>query len=267
MKTKKFFLHFLTRLAAFGTLLICLALAVSACTGTPAGQPAQPNDPQQTAVLPTGAPQPDGGAANLPNPASVYCEQNGGRLEIRSDANGGQFGVCVFPGGFECDEWAFFRKECTPWQFGPAPALALTNLYQNPAFGFSLGYPENWSIQEEAAEYVRLSREGYTLFIGFWKTGTERPLFRSGMPSGNFYERGAHTMLGVPLLRRFLEDEGKIKLVDYGSDMAFNGLQLVIWLDAQDEPPQTYRQRDIPLSIIQEAEAILASLAQQPSGM
>jgi len=87
------------------------------------------------------------------------------------------------------------------------------------------------------------------------------------MPSGNFYERGAYTLLGEPLLRRFLEDEGKIKLVDYGSDLAFDGLQLAIWLDAQDQPPQTYRQRDIPLSIIQEAEAILASLAQQPSGM
>jgi eight-cysteine-cluster-containing protein len=48
----------------------------------------------------------------LPNPASVYCEQHGGTLEIRTDASGGQYGVCVFPDGTECEEWAFFRGEC-----------------------------------------------------------------------------------------------------------------------------------------------------------
>jgi putative hemolysin len=50
----------------------------------------------------------------LPNPASVYCEQNGGNLEIRQDSAGGQYGVCVFPDGSECDEWAYFRGECSP---------------------------------------------------------------------------------------------------------------------------------------------------------
>lgn len=48
----------------------------------------------------------------LANPASVYCQQQGGRLEIRTDATGGQQGICLFPGGKECEEWAFFRGEC-----------------------------------------------------------------------------------------------------------------------------------------------------------
>jgi putative hemolysin len=52
--------------------------------------------------------------AGLPNPASVFCEQNGGRLEIRTGADGGQSGACVFPDGSECDEWADFRGECKP---------------------------------------------------------------------------------------------------------------------------------------------------------
>ncbi len=51
--------------------------------------------------------------ANLPNPASVYCTDNGGTLEIRQ-GDGGEVGICVFPGGAECDEWAFFRGECKP---------------------------------------------------------------------------------------------------------------------------------------------------------
>jgi putative hemolysin len=50
----------------------------------------------------------------MPNPASVYCEENGGKLEIRTDASGAQAGVCVFPNGSECDEWAYYRKECAP---------------------------------------------------------------------------------------------------------------------------------------------------------
>ena len=52
--------------------------------------------------------------AELPNPASVYCEEQGYRVEIRTDDEGNQHGVCVFPDGSECDEWAFFRGECGP---------------------------------------------------------------------------------------------------------------------------------------------------------
>lgn len=51
---------------------------------------------------------------SLPNPASVYCEQNGGKLELRQDATGGVAGVCVFPDGSECDEWLYYRGECKP---------------------------------------------------------------------------------------------------------------------------------------------------------
>ena len=49
----------------------------------------------------------------MPNPASVYCEQQGYRVEIRTAEDGSQSGVCVFPEG-ECDEWAYFRGECSP---------------------------------------------------------------------------------------------------------------------------------------------------------
>lgn len=50
--------------------------------------------------------------ANMPNPASVYCEQNGNKLEIVTAVDGSQSGVCVFPEGSTCDEWAYFRGEC-----------------------------------------------------------------------------------------------------------------------------------------------------------
>jgi putative hemolysin len=50
---------------------------------------------------------------SLANPASVYCEENGGTLEIREGAEG-QVGYCVFSDGSECEEWAYFRGECSP---------------------------------------------------------------------------------------------------------------------------------------------------------
>ncbi|MDD5171684.1 MAG: DUF333 domain-containing protein [Candidatus ainarchaeum sp.] len=48
----------------------------------------------------------------IPNPASVYCENNSGVLEIKTDSTGAQYGICKLPGGVECEEWAFFRGEC-----------------------------------------------------------------------------------------------------------------------------------------------------------
>jgi putative hemolysin len=62
--------------------------------------------------------------AGMPNPASVYCTQNGNKLEIRTAADGSQSGVCVFPDGSACDEWAYFRGECGPaGEIKPTPAM------------------------------------------------------------------------------------------------------------------------------------------------
>ncbi|NOX63807.1 MAG: DUF333 domain-containing protein [Chloroflexi bacterium] len=52
----------------------------------------------------------------LPNPASQYCVENGGELEMRKADDGGEIGICKFPDGSECEEWAFFRGECAPGQ-------------------------------------------------------------------------------------------------------------------------------------------------------
>jgi putative hemolysin len=63
--------------------------------------------------------------AGLPNPASVNCEQNGNKLEIRTAADGSQSGICIFPDGSSCEEWAYFRGECGETdQINPTPAIA-----------------------------------------------------------------------------------------------------------------------------------------------
>ncbi len=60
------------------------------------------------------APAPTATPASIANPASAYCVQHGGTSEIRTAEDGSQSGVCLFPGGSKCEEWAFFRGECAP---------------------------------------------------------------------------------------------------------------------------------------------------------
>ncbi len=64
--------------------------------------------------------------AGMPNPASVYCTQNGNKLEIRTADDGSQSGMCVFSDGSTCDEWAYYRRECGPAaQKSPTPAMTV----------------------------------------------------------------------------------------------------------------------------------------------
>ena len=49
--------------------------------------------------------------SQLPNPASVYCEEQGGTSETRTAEDGSAYGMCVFPDGSEYDEWALYRGE------------------------------------------------------------------------------------------------------------------------------------------------------------
>lgn len=45
----------------------------------------------------------------VPNPASVYCEEQGGEVVIVTAADGSQSGRCRLPNGTEVDEWEYYR--------------------------------------------------------------------------------------------------------------------------------------------------------------
>lgn len=79
-------------------LVIMATLGLSACGGEPS--PVPTTDVFESPV-------------ELANPASQYCVDQGGRLEIRDEA-AGQTGYCIFEDGSECEEWAFYRGECEP---------------------------------------------------------------------------------------------------------------------------------------------------------
>jgi|GEM_PF-3168026 len=55
---------------------------------------------------------PEQGAVDMPNmanPASVFCEEQGGSVKIVDTAEG-QIGMCVMPDGSEIEEWELFNK-------------------------------------------------------------------------------------------------------------------------------------------------------------
>jgi len=108
-------------------------------------------------------PTPAASEAGLPNPASVFCEEQGGVLEIRTDETGAQTGYCLFPDGSECEEWAFFRNECQPGAgnvtsptAAPSPITEPTVtvpegwvLYTHPTLGYSFVYPSGSTIETD----------------------------------------------------------------------------------------------------------------------
>jgi putative hemolysin len=91
--------------------LTAILILLTSCTAPHASPTSFDQTQGESAPVSTELPQ-----ANMPNPASVYCVEQGYKSEIRTAADGSQSGVCIFPDGSECDEWAYFRNECGPTQ-------------------------------------------------------------------------------------------------------------------------------------------------------
>ena len=116
-------------------ILVIILIALTACAAPQtqaAPEPAATDIPQ----------------ANMPNPASVYCTQQGNKFEIRTAVDGSRSGVCVFPDGSTCDEWAYYRGECGPAaQKSPTPAMTVEATIEEQASG---GYMPPGTAEEIA---------------------------------------------------------------------------------------------------------------------
>lgn len=87
-------------------LLIGLSLGLAACnTSKQASPAAAASTPASSAAEAT----PIEPRVGMANPASVHCTTLGGKLEIRTGKDGGQYGLCNLPDGRVCEEWALFR--------------------------------------------------------------------------------------------------------------------------------------------------------------
>jgi uncharacterized protein len=74
------------------SIVVVAALVAGGCGDD--GEPSTPTEP----------------SPGIANPASVYCEEQGGVVEIIEEP-GGQRGDCILPDGTRIDEWEFFRQE------------------------------------------------------------------------------------------------------------------------------------------------------------
>lgn len=63
------------------------------------------------AACATEEPTPEG-AVGMANPASVYCEEQGGTVVNKMRGDLGEYGVCMFEDNLQCEEWAMYRGEC-----------------------------------------------------------------------------------------------------------------------------------------------------------
>ena len=194
-------------------LMILLGLAVLGLASCSAGQP----DSEDT--------------ASVPNPASVYCEQNGGRLDFREDPEGGVVGYCLFADGSECEEWSYFRGECKPasqardtgepdeespeepMETDAAPAFSAADYqgwwtYQNDDYGFSLLLPEDWAADElyssdplMSGHFLRLhprtqAEESMNIRVSVRRMREETLLWPTGVGEGEFVPLGTIEVAG-----------------------------------------------------------------------
>ena len=148
-----------------------LVLMLAAC-GTPqtVAPTAAPHSTTSSTTSPTSAAMPSP-AANLPNPASENCVKQGGTVSIQKNSDGSEYGLCVFPDGKQCEEWAMQRGECPVGGIavvgrytGQLPAadaigrvivLELLRMVKRPGRHRSLARPHRLSIAAHGLSRVR----------------------------------------------------------------------------------------------------------------
>ena len=243
--------------------ILLLGLLLVSCTSSEN----HPAVMSQTLVAPTASSTPflptptePVSMVGLPNPASAYCVQQGGTSEIRTDSEGGQYGVCIFQDGSECDEWAYFRGECSPGGTLAALTRERHPRYWNEEYGFSFDPPSSWEVAVNT-DYAIFTRPGYKLFVGYQLANEDPKPFRTGMPEGDFVDAGSAFLLEQEVPKQILVFEGKNKVVAYNGRIKVGDLILVLYLDAIGSDSTSYQDLDIPQEIITETDQIIATFA------
>lgn len=192
---------------------------------------------------------PDIPQAYLPNPASVYCEEQGYTLEIRTAEDGSQSGICIFPDGSECEEWTYFRGECglvSQGESTTSPTAIPTALpidtndyggwwtYTNSNYGFSIMLPEDWKVEEVTwqdplfnGHMLNLYTEGLNIRMAFRRIGEDVYLWPTGVGAGEFIEQGTLDVAGQPAIRLYF--------------VCTNGVINYVWYQGSEKVPNIQR--------------------------
>jgi putative hemolysin len=88
-------------------------------------------------------------AAELPNPAAVFCKEQGGTYRVASEAEG-ERGLCVLRDGREVDAWGYFREHHAPAAVGMRPTAEAIQTEGGPMTGNKLA--GGWTRQDPVSE-------------------------------------------------------------------------------------------------------------------
>ena len=245
-----------------------LILFTSACSLQPAPGAPTPQPPTripatatppatvtvEAPIAPTPTNQAVGGNGQIANPASKNCIDKGGKLDIRTDSSGGQFGVCVFPNGKECEEWALMRGQCSPEGSATPKTNSLT--YTNAAYKFSLKFGPDWNLEENAPTGTKpltlvLTHGNNSLTLQV-KHASDAAVFAAEAPQGgDISQQGTLSVLGQETPLQVVKLEGRLKsagLNVHTADVLFR-----FQLDNQADP-------EIATDVLDEAQQIITSL-------
>jgi hypothetical protein len=134
------------------SIAVTLGLVVLSACSTQTPQPVTATATQDT--------------TNMANPASVYCQEQGGKIEIRAAQDGSQYGVCVFKDDSECEEWAYYRGECKPGDMDVAPPPTTTPAgIANPA--------STYCVEQGGTSEIRTAEDGSQSGVCKFPDGSE----------------------------------------------------------------------------------------------
>ncbi|MEE4317448.1 MAG: DUF333 domain-containing protein [Erythrobacter sp.] len=134
------------------------------------------------------APHPATSSVGAPNPAAVFCIEEGGQ-HIIVGANGQQRGICRFSDGREVDAWQFFRE---PHGVGEARVI-------NPAAQFCLAGGGRYRVERTPAGDVGLCTPAGGAEIDAWQ------FYRNA-------QRGGTMALGNPAARFCIAQGGSYRI-------------------------------------------------------
>lgn len=135
--------------------------------------------------------------AEIANPASVYCEENGGTLTLEEWA-----WLCMFEDGSYCEEWAYYNGECQPGDIiynaveDTLPEDAKTSLTDEELeevidTHFPKGYTYSvYNTETEASsewEYTYPEDLDHSLLLPIHATMASREVLSSGIEDGMIY--------------------------------------------------------------------------------
>jgi hypothetical protein len=154
----------------------------------------------------------------------------------------------------------------TPTNIDPIPSdppIIGTHNFRDDKYNIALEYPADWSLTEISygaganAHAVQLQKETWSLVVHY-KTLWDKNSLGGGLPAGDVVERGWANLLDRSVPTHFVVYGGKDKVLFYGD--RFEDLEIYVRLDADFNGNAQYDIVDIPDTIADQAEEIVASV-------